>query len=274
MEPTGDDISTRERLKRAILQGRVDDVIDDVYNFYPDIAARLESIVFRLRCHKFVEMVKSSSIKASALDAALAYGRSLQEMYGDDADEEEIRETLMETFSLLAYAAPERQGGRVAYLVSQEAREELADELNSAILGASTAPGECELPRSMTLTWVGMLGRGAREVCAAGARSFVPTRGDDARTAGPAWVRLSGARAARRRDWVTLFSCSANSCLCAYLYNVYHCDLDTSWRREEARGTAEAFLLISLSPSAAGCSPSSATPKRLVLPNNSQRGAA
>jgi hypothetical protein len=149
-EPMGDDISTRERLKRAILEGRVDDAIEGVQTSYPALAepdsAGDGGVLFRLRCHRFVEMVKSSVTKAAALDAALAYGRSLQEHYGANTSDE-VQTTLRETFSLLAYAQPERQGGRVAYLVSQEARDELADRLNSAILGAFVACVEAKQVR-------------------------------------------------------------------------------------------------------------------------------
>ncbi len=47
----------------------------------------------------------------------------------------EVQSRLKRTFSLVTYDDPTTAGGEVAELVSQEARVQLAQEMNQAILG-------------------------------------------------------------------------------------------------------------------------------------------
>ncbi len=69
-----------------------------------------------------------------ALSDALAYGRKLQSDYRTDM-RLEVQSRLKRTFSLVTYDDPTTAGGEVAELVSQEARVQLAQEMNQAILG-------------------------------------------------------------------------------------------------------------------------------------------
>jgi len=70
--------------------------------------------------------------EASLLADALAYGQLLQEDYRDDP-REEVKRVLGESFSLLAYTNP--RGSVVGHLLEESGRREVAEELNSAILG-------------------------------------------------------------------------------------------------------------------------------------------
>lgn len=69
------------------------------------------------------------------LSEALAYGQRLHEDYRDDP-REEVKCVLKEAFSLLAYTDP--RGSVVGHLFEESGRKEVAEELNSAILGTLT----------------------------------------------------------------------------------------------------------------------------------------
>jgi len=70
--------------------------------------------------------------EATLLAEALAYGQQLQEDYRDDP-REEVKRVLQESFSLLAYTDP--RGSVVGHLLEESGRREVAEDLNSAILG-------------------------------------------------------------------------------------------------------------------------------------------
>ena len=78
---------------------------------------------------------KQQRREATLLTDALAYGQRLHEDYRDDP-REEVRGVLREAFSLLAYTDP--RGSVVGHLLEESGRKEVAEELNSAILGTST----------------------------------------------------------------------------------------------------------------------------------------
>lgn len=69
----------------------------------------------------------------SALDAAVEYGRQLRFDFQTDT-RPEIRKALEEAFSLLAYTDP--KNSVLAHLLDEKGRISVAEELNSAILGA------------------------------------------------------------------------------------------------------------------------------------------
>jgi hypothetical protein len=76
---------------------------------------------------------KQQRREASMLGEALAYGQQLQEDYRDDI-REDVQRVLRDAFSLLAYTDP--RGSVVGHLLEESGRKEVAEELNSAILGA------------------------------------------------------------------------------------------------------------------------------------------
>ena len=77
---------------------------------------------------------KQQRREATMLTEALAYGQQLHEDYRDDP-REEVKRVLREAFSLLAYTDP--RGSVVGHLLEESGRREVAEELNSAILGNS-----------------------------------------------------------------------------------------------------------------------------------------
>ena len=81
-----------------------------------------------------VATIKQQRREDSLLAEAWAYGQRLQEEYRDDS-REEVKRVLKEAFSLIAYTDP---GGSVlGHLLEESGRREVAEELNSAILGTS-----------------------------------------------------------------------------------------------------------------------------------------
>jgi len=78
---------------------------------------------------------KQQRRQAGLLTEALAYGQQLHEDYRDDP-REEVKCVLREAFSLLAYTDP--RGSVVGHLLEESGRREVAEELNSAILGSPT----------------------------------------------------------------------------------------------------------------------------------------
>jgi len=81
-----------------------------------------------------------------ALGEALAYGRKLQSDYRTDM-RLEVQSLLKITFSVVSYDDPTTAGGDVAELVSQEARTQLAQEMNQAILESQGRPSRPALER-------------------------------------------------------------------------------------------------------------------------------
>lgn len=75
---------------------------------------------------------KQQRKEATLLTEALAYGQQLHEDYRDDP-REEVKRVLGEAFSLLAYTDP--RGSVVGHLLEESGRREVAEDLNSAILG-------------------------------------------------------------------------------------------------------------------------------------------
>ncbi|KAK7942950.1 SPRY domain-containing protein [Apiospora aurea] len=179
-----EDATRRQRIRRAILGGDVDQALKYTKIYYPHVLEDNEQVNFRLRCCKFIEMVRKSAefnnnnhsatngsnsvIKKSngrarmddipnemdldengfsnddtmeteeGMDAdallldAVQYGKRLQAEFMSDP-RKEIRKTLQDVFSLLAYQNP-FQVKEVAHLLDKRNRVAVAEELNSAIL--------------------------------------------------------------------------------------------------------------------------------------------
>ncbi|KAI0134757.1 SPRY domain-containing protein [Xylariales sp. AK1849] len=172
------DANRRQRIRRAILEGDIDKALKFTKLDYPHVLKENEQVYFRLRCRKFIEMVRKSgelnyhqngsSKKSNGLsvedhpnemdldensfsdkmetedgldsstghDAVttemIMYGMQLQEDFKGDS-RKDIKKTLDEVFSLLAYSNP-LEVKEVAHLLDRRGRVAVAEELNSAIL--------------------------------------------------------------------------------------------------------------------------------------------
>ncbi|KAK0387185.1 hypothetical protein NLU13_5498 [Sarocladium strictum] len=160
-----EDANNRQRIRRAILEGDVDRALKFTNVYYPRVLAENEQVHFRLRCRRFVEMVRKIAIlnmkndsrgdaaeqdmdmdmdHPSPVDAEvqaellelegsmLEYGQSLQAEYATDP-RREVSKALNEIWSLLAYKNPLKEP-QVSHLLDRKGRVAVAEELNSAIL--------------------------------------------------------------------------------------------------------------------------------------------
>ena len=162
------DAVNRQIVRNAILTGDIDRAISITQTFYPMVLAQNEQTFFKLRCRKFVEMMRQCaearppSLNATTtttmtttngggdvamaeddaphnkhyhddlLAKALTYGQSLQEDYRHDS-RPAVQSALQEAFSLLAYEDP--KNSIVAHLLDESGRVGVSEEVNSAILG-------------------------------------------------------------------------------------------------------------------------------------------
>ncbi|KAI5477184.1 Ran-binding protein [Pseudohyphozyma bogoriensis] len=164
------DSLARAEIRRRLIEGDVERSIALTQKHYPAVLVDEDDeggMLFKLRLRSFVEGILRTSSSASpttspkgkakalsedddvamapvedapsALDSMLELGRALQTEYGSDT-RPKVQEALTLTFSLWAYEDPRSQAGPVGLLVSDAAREALADELNSAILVSQRLP--------------------------------------------------------------------------------------------------------------------------------------
>lgn len=162
-------------IRRAILEGDIDKALKYTNAYYPSVLEEHEQVHFRLRCRKFIEMIRREaelnlggdrrthnghshpptgedmeidddvdeddengmdlSGSGDLTQVALLYGQSLQGEYAGD-ERREIRTALEEIFSLMAYQNPLKED-KVAHLLDRKGRVAVAEELNSAILRKS-----------------------------------------------------------------------------------------------------------------------------------------
>ncbi|EOO02687.1 putative ran-binding protein [Phaeoacremonium minimum UCRPA7] len=167
-----EDANNRQRIRRAILEGDIDRALKHTKAYYPQVLIDNEQVYFRLRCRKFIEMIRREAemnlieekrsnghthTEDMELDEAatweqmdtedsgdgqvnaddltletLAYGQSLRAEFADDP-RREVSKALNEIFALMAYQNPLKEK-EVAHLLDRKGRVTVAEELNSAIL--------------------------------------------------------------------------------------------------------------------------------------------
>lgn len=160
-------------IRKAILEGDVDRALKYTNAYYPQVLQENEHVYFKLRCRKFIEMVRRAAQLSLSnepvgngqsqemdIDGAgadddswgdekiapagadellelegdmLEYGQTLQTDYASDP-RKEITEALAEIWSLVAYPNPLKEPA-VSHLLDRKGRTAVAEELNSAILG-------------------------------------------------------------------------------------------------------------------------------------------
>lgn len=157
-------------IRSAILEGDVDRALKYAQAFYPKVLPSNEAVHFKLRCRKFIEMVRrvaelkmsgspssrnngtvlAATVQSMDLDQGrdagtrqpttlsdleqeiISYGKSLQAEYSNDT-RGDFTSGLQEIWSLLAYNNPLKEP-QVKHMLDQQGRVVVAEELNSAIL--------------------------------------------------------------------------------------------------------------------------------------------
>lgn len=158
-------------IRQAILDGEIDQALKYTDMFYPQVLQDNEQVYFKLRCRKFIEMVRKAAEMSMKYDSKrggeqemdldvngshgwgdnmdtdggdhraeltklenkmLKYGQSLQGEYAGDS-RKEIGKALNEIWALVAYKNPLKEP-QVSHLLEERGRVTVAEELNSAIL--------------------------------------------------------------------------------------------------------------------------------------------
>ncbi|KAF5246539.1 hypothetical protein FAUST_1265 [Fusarium austroamericanum] len=167
-----EDANNRQRIRRAILGGDIDRALKYTNAYYPHVLEDNDHVYFKLRCRKFIELVRKAA-QLSMLNEAkgnkhvnnqtmdidlngsensswetdggenatelaelersmLEYGQKLQEEYANDP-RVEVSKALEEIWALVAYQNPLKEP-QVSHLLDRNGRVTVAEELNSAIL--------------------------------------------------------------------------------------------------------------------------------------------
>jgi len=186
-------------IRTSILEGDIDKALKHTTAYYPSVLRDNENIYFKLRCRKFIEMIRSCNAltaqchpvptpssnskkrNSTATDEydfemeldeqlgvhnppswhnnddeeledmemklqqltqdTISYGMELQREFANDP-RREVKRALEDTFALIAY---ENVGeSALAPLLEEKGRVPVAEELNSAILGAFDVEREGE----------------------------------------------------------------------------------------------------------------------------------
>ncbi|RGP81689.1 hypothetical protein FLONG3_176 [Fusarium longipes] len=167
-----EDANNRQRIRRAILEGDIDRALKYTNAYYPHVLEENEHVYFKLRCRKFIELVRKAAqlsmrnetkgsrhVNNQTMDidlngsentswetdggenatelaelehSMLEYGQKLQEEYAND-QRVEVSKALNEIWALVAYQNPLKEP-QVSHLLDRNGRVTVAEELNSAIL--------------------------------------------------------------------------------------------------------------------------------------------
>ncbi|GKT99764.1 spry protein [Fusarium langsethiae] len=167
-----EDANNRQRIRRAILEGDIDRALKYTNAYYPHVLEDNEHVYFKLRCRKFIELVRKAAqlnmrneakgnkqVNNQTMDidlngsentswetdggenatelaelerSMLEYGQKLHEEYAND-QRAEVSKALNEIWALPAYQNPLKEP-QVSHLLDRSGRVTVAEELNSAIL--------------------------------------------------------------------------------------------------------------------------------------------
>ncbi|PTB68692.1 SPRY-domain-containing protein [Trichoderma citrinoviride] len=170
-----EDANNRQRIRRAILDGEIDLALKYTNTYYPQVLRDNEQVYFKLRCRKFIEMVRKAAELAMKYDgkggnelgqemdldvnSSHGWGGSMETDGGDHLAElaklenkmlsygqalqaeyagdprKEINKALNEIWALVAYKNPLKEP-QVSHLLDGKGRVTVAEELNSAILSS------------------------------------------------------------------------------------------------------------------------------------------
>ncbi|CEJ94716.1 hypothetical protein VHEMI10231 [[Torrubiella] hemipterigena] len=181
-----EDANNRQRIRRAVLDGDIDQALEYMEKYYPQVLQENQTVVFKLRCRKFIELVRkaahinmeaegrrrngnSNGDAAMDIDAngtngfeqtelqeleinMLVYGQELQREYAGDS-RKEITTALEQIWALVAYPNPLKEP-EVAHLLDRKGRQAVAEELNAAILSSLGKSSQAALEKIYAQTTV------------------------------------------------------------------------------------------------------------------------
>ncbi len=130
-------MQARQAIYDDVASGRVDAALAALQQRYgAALLAARPSLHFRLRVQQFVEHLRPGG---AGPEAALQYGRAELGPAARDAGEEEL---FIDALSLLAYSDP--AASPAGHLMQQQHRQQLAEQVNDAIMAAAKRGGGAE----------------------------------------------------------------------------------------------------------------------------------
>jgi hypothetical protein len=169
------DSHNRQRIRKAIMGGEIDQAVKYIQAFYPRVFREDRGqVYFKLRCRKFIELVRKAAqhnmanesnhskghgsdgvseemelddgAEVQALEQKmLEYGQALQEEYQND-ERQEVVQALGDIYALLAYPNPLKEPA-VSHMLDRKGRAAVAEEVNSAILSSAGRPSRAALEK-------------------------------------------------------------------------------------------------------------------------------
>ncbi|KAK9360531.1 concanavalin A-like lectin/glucanase domain-containing protein [Lipomyces starkeyi] len=198
----------RQKIRAAVMEGNINRALKLTELFFPKVFEDNPEILFQLKCRKFVELMRLCALAkkseyaeddemqdvsndddtdmrdtevpakpklADLLNESLRYGQKLHESYRNKtfpSSTTDVQKALNDIFALMAY--PDPINSPVAYLLAEEGRAPVAEDLNSAILVSQGKSSVAKLERLIQHTTMLM-----RELAEQGGQSaFVNVRHD------------------------------------------------------------------------------------------------
>ncbi|CAG8827985.1 24407_t:CDS:2, partial [Racocetra persica] len=145
-------LEIRKQIREFIISGDITSALSLCRTSFPEVVSteegnllttpRSTEMCFKLQLQQFIETVRSGNF-----DEALTFARSVLAEYPSlgGENEQKYRDEFEKVSPLIAYENPENSPS--ASLLSQEHRDKLADEINSAILSIDSQVNESALER-------------------------------------------------------------------------------------------------------------------------------
>ncbi|CAG8443719.1 3404_t:CDS:2 [Scutellospora calospora] len=142
-------LEIRKQIRKFIISGDIPSALSLCRSTFPEVVStgdlttpRSTEMCFKLQLQQFIETVRSGNF-----DEALTYAQSVLAEYPTlgGENEQKYRDEFEKVCPLIAYENPENSPS--APLLSQEHRDKLADEINSAILSFDSHVNESALER-------------------------------------------------------------------------------------------------------------------------------
>lgn len=89
-----EDANNRQRIRRAILEGDIDKAMEETDKYYPTVLRDNEQVYFRLRCRKFIEMIRKEAelnmvVEMKTNNAAAANNNNNKNSNGQSGEDDE-----------------------------------------------------------------------------------------------------------------------------------------------------------------------------------------
>lgn len=140
-----EEIDQRMRIRKAVMEGEIDEAISAVNEFDSQILDENLELLFRLRLQKLIEYIRTGAVQE-------ALGFSQEVLAPVAIANPSLLPALEEVMSLLAFESPENSP--LARLVHSSHLQTIASELNSAILASSGQVQDSKITALMkTLAW-------------------------------------------------------------------------------------------------------------------------